>query len=55
MNVLNLIMYLLAFVCFLLAAFGSPRLPGATVNMTALGLAFFVVPALVAAIRTVTG
>lgn len=44
MNVFALIMYALALVCFLIAAFGGswPR-----VNLMALGLAFFVTPFLV--------
>lgn len=40
-----MIMYVLALVCFLLAAFGRPVPP--RVNLVALGLVFFVVPTLV--------
>lgn len=43
MALFYLIMYILALVCFLLATFGNiPR-----INVMALGLAFFVVPAIV--------
>lgn len=50
MIVFFLIMYLLALICALLAAFGVgiPR-----VNLLALGFAFFVVPSLVQAIQAV--
>lgn len=37
MSVLYFVLYLLALVCFVLAAFGSPRVPH--VNLVALGLA----------------
>lgn len=54
METFALIMYALAFVCFLLGAFGSPRVPNSTVNPTALGLALAITPTLVAAIGSVT-
>ena len=51
MKAFILIMYVLALVCFLLASFGSPRVPH--VNLMALGLVFFTVPSLVLAAQAV--
>lgn len=53
MPVLFLIMYLLALVCFLVAAFGRPSVPH--INLIALGLVFFTVPSLVLAVQGVGG
>jgi len=50
MPVFMMIMYILAVLCFLGAAFGASR---PRVNLIGLGLAFFAAPALVAAIDAV--
>lgn len=51
MPLFALIMYVLALLCFLGAAFGSPRVPH--VNLVALGLAFAILPTLVATAKLV--
>jgi hypothetical protein len=53
MDVFTLVMYLFAFVCFVLATVGTHRVPH--VNLMALGLAFALLPALVNAVTAVAG